>query len=432
MTDAPRKMMTTTSTPRSDAEAATAEDRLPRRPLLRLLLPLLASNLALFSTYLGAAAVLLPTRVAEISPDPVHRALNLSIVSGGAAVVALVAQPVIGALSDRSRRRNPWILGFGLAGAAGMLWTANGGSIAVLLVSWCVVTLLLNGYHAVITAVVPDRVPRSQRGIASAFVGVATPLAAIVGVGTATRLVGNLTLGYGAFGLMVAASAVLFVTTNRERRPQHRDVVSIGRQLRTIGDALRHHDFLLAFLSRAAVMMAYLIVFHFLLYILETRVELPADWTPVMGLTGLTVVAATAMVIGTIAGGVLADRLRRYRLFVVIATGLIAVAAIPPIFSTTFSTMVAYVAVMGLGFGCFLAVDTAIVTLVLPHAEDAARDMGILNVANAAPQTLAAFTAGLIVAALGGGADAYAALFVVSIGFAVLGGILILGIRGTR
>jgi hypothetical protein len=33
-------------------------------------------------------------------------------------------------------------------------------------------------------------------------------------------------------------------------------------------------------------------------------------------------------------------------------------------------------------------VDTALVTLVLPRAEDAARDMGVLNIANAGPPSV--------------------------------------------
>ncbi|WP_432840418.1 MFS transporter [Dactylosporangium sp. CA-092794] len=411
---------------------APAAERLSRGPLFRLLSPLLAANLALFSTYLGAAAVLLPTQVAGIDPDPVRKALNLSIVTGSAAVVALLAQPLTGALSDRSGRRNPWIAGFGLSAAAGTLWVAGAGSIVLLVGVWCLVTVLLNGFQAVITAVVPDRVPRGQRGVASAFVGVATPVAAIVGVGSASRLIDRPALAYAVFGLMVAGSAVLFVTLNPERRRPRAEVVPIRGQLLTAANALRHRDFLLAFLSRAAAMMAYLIVFHYLLFILESRVRLPARWEAADALAVLTVIAGTAMVTGTVVGGLLSDRLRRYRLFVVIAATLLIVAAVPPILSTGLPAMIVYVSVMGLGFGCFLAVDTAIATLVLPRADDAARDMGILNIANAAPQTLAAFVAGLVVAALGGGPDAYAALFVASIGFAAVSGLVILGIRGVR
>lgn len=419
------------TTPMS-ADISAPDEVAEAKPPRRLLPSLLLSNVALFSLYLGAAAVLLPTQVAAIDDDPVRKALNLSIVTGAAALVAIFAQPLAGALSDRSRRRNPWILGFGLAGGALAATVALGTSIALLVVLWCVTLLFLNGYQAAVTAVIPDRVPRSKRGIASAIVGVATPLAAVVGVLVSGRLAGTLPLAYGVLGGLIAVSAVVFVLLNREPTLLPGEPVALATQLRGILSALAHRDFRLAFLSRAAVMMSYLIVFHYLLYVVESRVTLPSGWQPVTGVTALTIIAALAMVVGTLTGGILADRLRRYRLFVVVGAALIVVAAIPPLLAGSFAAMVGYVVLMGLGFGCFLAVDTAIVTLVLPKAEDAARDLGILNAANTVPQSLAAFLAGLIVAALGGGPDAYGALFFTSMGFAVLGGLLILGVKGTK
>ncbi|MFJ6782510.1 hypothetical protein [Streptomyces yangpuensis] len=45
-----------------------------------------------------------------------------------------------------------------------------------------------------------------------------------------------------------------------------------------------------------------------------------------------------------------------------------------------------------------MAVDTALVTMVLPNAEDAARDMGVLNIANAGPQIVAPFVVAAVLA----------------------------------
>ncbi len=39
----------------------------------------------------------------------------------------------------------------------------------------------MNLFQAALTAIVPDRVPRERRGVASAVVGVATSVAAVVG-----------------------------------------------------------------------------------------------------------------------------------------------------------------------------------------------------------------------------------------------------------
>ncbi len=90
--------------------------------------------------------------------------------------------------------------------------------------------------------------------------------------------------------------------------------------------------------------------------------------------------------------------------------------------------MLAFSVVNGLAFGCYMAVDTALVTMVLPKAEDAARDMGVLNIATAGPQIVAPFIASVIVSLSGG----YTALFVVAAVLAVAGAPAVKPIRSVR
>jgi MFS family permease len=90
--------------------------------------------------------------------------------------------------------------------------------------------------------------------------------------------------------------------------------------------------------------------------------------------------------------------------------------------------MLLFAVLNGLAFGCFMAVDTAVVTLVLPRAEDTARDMGVLNIANAGPQIIAPFVASAVVTGLGG----YRPLFLVGGALSVLGALAIVPIRSVR
>lgn len=62
----------------------------------RLLVTLFAGNAALLALFIGAGTVLLPLQVERIEPGSVRSALSLSVVTGGAAVVAAFAQPVFG------------------------------------------------------------------------------------------------------------------------------------------------------------------------------------------------------------------------------------------------------------------------------------------------------------------------------------------------
>jgi hypothetical protein len=75
-----------------------------------------------------------------------------------------------------------------------------------------------------------------------------------------------------------------------------------------------------------------------------------------------------------------------------------------------------------------MAVDTALVTQVLPAAADRGKDLGIVNIANAAPQVLAPALAAPVVAGLGG----YSTLYALTALVTIAGAVLVLPIRSVR
>jgi hypothetical protein len=99
-----------------------------------------------------------------------------------------------------------------------------------------------------------------------------------------------------------------------------------------------------------------------------------------------------------------------------------------PVLSPTFTAVEIYAAFAGLAFGTYLSVDAALVTLVLPRSEDAARDLGVLNIANAGPQVLAPLFAALIIGHLGG----YRVLFILGGCCGIAGAIAVLPVRSVR
>ena len=86
-------------------------------------------------------------------------------------------------------------------------------------------------------------------------------------------------------------------------------------------------------------------------------------------------------------------------------------------------------AVSGLGFGLYMAVDLALVADVLPDDANAAKDLGVLNIAGALPFSLAPATAPLVLA-IGGGS--YPALYAVAGVCALIGAAAILPVRRVR
>lgn len=67
----------------------------------------------MYSLYIGVAGILLALREEDI--DPARKVADFGRIAGVSAVFATVFDPIAGALSDRSGRRDPRIPGGGLA-----------------------------------------------------------------------------------------------------------------------------------------------------------------------------------------------------------------------------------------------------------------------------------------------------------------------------
>ncbi|MEN8651316.1 MFS transporter [Streptomyces sp. 21So2-11] len=400
----------------------------PKVPRQRgLLMLLLVANASMLAVYMGVGSVLLPLQIAAI--DPANKVAILGLVGGISAVFATAFNPIAGALSDRTGRRNPWILGGALASLAGLAFLSTAQTALLVGIGWCLVQATMNVYQAAVTAVVPDRIPPSRRGTASALVGLALPIGGTVGVLIASQTSGHPGTGYLVFGALIAGAAVLLTSFCRDV-PRSAPAPSVPRRERLAAflSALSHHDFRWAFIGRALMVLGYFSVIGYQLYILDDHIALPGGMQPAAAMAILTPVSMVAMAVSTVAGGVLSDRLDRRKVFVGASAALAGLVTVIPVVSPTWTGMLVFSALNGLAFGCFMAVDTAVVTLVLPSAKDAARDMGVLNIANAGPQIIAPFVASAVVTVLGG----YTGLFLVGGALSLLGALAILPIRGVR
>lgn len=420
---------------RSTAPAAPAVPLAPVAPasVQRGLLPLLfTGNTVMYALYAGVGGILLPLQIEHITPD--HKVGMLGLVSGVSAVFAALFNPVAGALSDRSGRRSPWILAGGLLAVPVMALMGAVNSVLLVAIAWCLGQAVMNVYQAAITSVVPDRVPVERRGAASAAVGLAMPAGSVVGVLVANGFSGHFSTGYLILGALVAAGAVLFTSYAREGgEPGRADEAPKGRpdgfraQVSAFGDSLRAHDFRWAFIGRGLLVLGYFSVTGYQLYILQDHISLPHGLSPASAVAVLTPVSAVAMLVSIAVCGPMSDRLDARKGFVGVSAAASGCAMIIPMVSPTFPAMIAFSVVNGLAFGCYMAVDTALVTLVLPRAEDAARDMGVLNIANAGPQIVAPFFASAIVGLAG-----YTTLFLVGGLLSVLGALAVRPIRSVR
>lgn len=411
---------------------ARPDESIESRPLMRRLVPSL--GIGTFSIYVvwgGVPGVLLALQIA--AADPGAKELNLAIASGIGGAISVFSQPVWGMLSDRCRsrfgRRSPYILAGAVLTAGCLLVLAVSDTVLMLILGWAGVQMFLNMSQAPLSAVVPDRVPRARRGTVSAVIGIGLTVGVLGGQLLASGLSSDIPLAYTVLAAIVAVSLSLFVVLNREGRAVAETLPSHGllASLRGLWVSPRKHpDFAWMFFARAMLMVGYFAVSGYQLYILSDYIGLGEDavaFVPVIALTSMATTLVSMLVCGP-----LSDKLRRRKVFVIASSAILGIGLFVPFLLPTVEGMIIYAAVGGLGFGCYAAVDAALFTEVLPADADAAKDLGIANIASSVPQIIAPAVAGVTIALTGG----YAAIFVVALVAALLGAAAVAPVRGVR
>ncbi|MET7616859.1 MFS transporter [Streptomyces sp. NPDC005408] len=384
---------------------------------------LVLANLGLYMAFLTPIQVLLAEQIDELSPSGKEVALGWA--TGVGALVAVVANPLAGALSDRTGgrfgRRRPWILGGAVLGAVGLAVTAAQTTVVGVALGWCLAQLGLNAMLAGTSAMVPDQVPVGQRAAVSGFIGIPQTLGLVVGALLVTMVVTGIATGYLLLAVLTVLCALPFVLLAPD--PQVPLSAREPVRLRDFWVSPRAHpDFGWAWLTRFLVMLGNAMGTLYLLYFLKDAVHY-AD--PDEGVLILTLLYTAGVVVTAVAGGVVSDRLGRRRAMVAVSSAVMAVASLLLTFWHTWPVAMGAAALLGLGFGVYIAVDQALITQVLPQAGDRAKDLGVINIANSAPQVLGPALAAPVVAYAGG----YAGLYLTSTLVTVLGGVLVWKIR---
>lgn len=386
---------------------------------------LVLANLGVWMAFFTPIQVLLPRQVQAVAPA--DKEAMLGWVTGLGALAAVVANPLAGALSDRTTgrrgRRHPWTLGGALLGAGALLLLSQQRTILGLALAWVLAQVCFNAMLAALTAAVPDRVPVAQRGAVSGWIGIPQVLGVVFGVALVTGVVTGTAAGYAAVGLVAVAFALPFAlaTPDDPLPAEHRP--PLRALLRGLWvDPRIHPDFGWAWLTRFLVQLGNALGTLYLLYFLTDAVRLD---DPETGLLQLILIYTGALVATTVVAGVISDRTGRRKVFVIAAGLVMAVAALLLAAWPTWPVAVAAAAVLGAGYGVYVAVDAALITQVLPRAKDRAKDLGVINIANSAPQVLGPALAAPVVAWLGG----YPALYALTAVVTVLGSALVVKIR---
>ncbi|GAA3813983.1 MFS transporter [Nocardioides panacisoli] len=360
---------------------------------------------------------------------------NLSLVTGVGALVAMVGNPFLGKMSDRTTSRlgmrRPWMAIGLLGGSLGVLVVALAADVWVVLIGWCAAQLFFNGLLAALVAVLPDQVPGSQRGLVSGVLGVCLPIASVSGTYVVQLFSASELAMFLApcaiAGVLIAPFAVRL--DDRRLAPSDRPRWSLREFLGTFYvDPRRNSDFTWAFVSRFLFVTAYAFLVTYQAYFLINR--LGSDEAEIPGLIFHSTLVQSAGVVGaSLIGGRLSDRTGRRKAFVLTASATYGMALLAIASSTDLDRFLVGMALAGLGFGVYVAVDLALVADVLPDDSSTAKDLGVFNMAGALPFSVAPAVAPTVLA-LGGGS--YGVLYAVAGLCALLGALAILPVRRVR
>lgn len=362
--------------------------------------------------------------------------LYLGTITSLGALAALFFDPVFGRISDRTTgrfgRRRPWLM----LGSAGLIAALAIIALApnpwVVGLGWVLGQTMANAAVAAHTASAADQLPPLQRGKVGGMIGLAQQ-AAFMGAGYAAQFLGDqMLLLFLVPGLVGFALVTLFalVLPDRPLPRRPRSETGILLALKTFWVNPRQHpDFAFAWGSRFLLVLANFMFVTFRLLWIQHEMGLTPEKAREVMATGITTYTIALVVSGMLAGW-LSDRVGRRKVFIIGSAVVFGLGTF--LLTQVNSPLDFYLAelVLGIGFGAYIAVDLALVLDVLPNPDDAAKDLGVFNIAMAGPQVLApAVSAALI--SLSGGTN-YDVMLIVAAVLAVVGATLIVPVRGVR
>ncbi len=374
----------------------------------------------------GMHTIILPLRVLDFVPEAEKNTYLGLLISAGL-ILAMIVQPIIGAISDRSGfswgRRRPFIL----VGAILLLLLLPGiglaGSYAVLFAIYCLMQLSSNTVQGPHQGFIPDLVPEGKRGRASGVKGLLEILGGVALIYPIAIFMDNYAAGQGsqwlwlsliAPGILLLVFMVATVLMVRERpgiggprlslwqtiyrifqiiikSPLNSLRFPTSRLLGFIKFIKTHRNFLLFLASRLFFFLAMAIIQRFALYFLQDVIGV-AD--PAEAVSRFLILAVVGMLAVVYPAGRLSDRIGRKPIAVSSAL-LGALGIIVIILFQNESSILIAAGILGIATGAFSSTNWALATDLVAKGKEA-RYLGLANMATAGAGALAGLFGPLI------------------------------------
>ena len=353
---------------------------------------------ALTALWSPMSAIIMPLLVLHFVAES-QKNTYLGLITFVGLILAIIIQPLAGAISDRSSfswgRRRPYILVGTLVSIVLLMSLGLANSLTAVLLIYCFLQVSSNTAHGPWQGFIPDQVPANKRGTASAVKGILETLGAAAGIQLAgyflsARFAGEqdtkLFLVLGVIAFIMAAAMVATVLTVKEKALIPTNRISV---LQSIHDTFKitiraESSFIFFIISRLLFLMPLIMLRTFGLYFLKDIAEM-AD--PVAVASDLMVAVGVSLLIVIYPAGHLSDKFGRR--VIVMASGIVGALGlmILLLFHTYFYIMLAG-ALLGIANGCFMSANWAMATDLVGKGDEA-RHLGLTNLATAGASAVA-------------------------------------------
>jgi MFS family permease len=318
------------------------------------------------------------------------------------AVLSILVQPTVGAISDyttsRWGRRKPYIVFGSLLDLVFLAGIATANNVLILGVFVSLLAISTNIARGPFQGYVPDLIAERQVGMASALVGLMQILGNVTGF-----LLVTIAVAFGRMEAAIAAVAIVelitMVAVVVRVSPGVPPLDRAGQTWVQIAktawgtDILRERSYVWLVVSRLFFLMGGAMLVNLVITYLKQTHNLTkeeANGTNVV----ILVIIVIANLIAIVPSARISDRIGRkpviYASCVVGSAGLLIAAfapSVPVLFVGAF--------LFGASAGTFLAVDWALITDIIPRASSG-RYMGLSNVATGSSTVFAVMTGGLV------------------------------------
>ena len=424
--------------------------------------------LALYWVAIGylwqSLGTLILPRIVQDLVGSAHKGTALSLLEGIGTVMAVVWQPMMGAVSDRTHsrfgRRRPFIFGGTVADVVFLAGLALSGSYWLLVVFYFLLQTASNTAQGPYQGLQPDVVPEAQRGTASGYYGLANlfgTLAGTIVVGLILNAAG-VPAAFASIAVLLVATMLLTVLLVPDRvRSDQRAYRSAGEVVRsTFTTPLAHPAFMWLMGSRLLILMGVVGIQSFAFFYFSDAFfhgDVRAANNATTAVVGLVVGLAILL---TWPAARLSDWIGRRPL--IVAGGLLAAAGTLMLFfggyewlphellapigaaiglpEIVVQTLIGGM-LIGAGLGAFLSVDWAFITDVIPR-DQAGLFFGFSNIATAGSGVIARFIGGFLLDRFNAGPQllglpgGYPVIFGVFVVWLLLGTLLILKVPERR